>query len=79
MVDLVRLKKFEDERGLLVVQESEVPFVIKRTFWIYGKKNELRGGHGHFRTKLALIAITGSIDIDVASKKKSENIYVGCA
>lgn len=60
---LVDLKVMGDERGLLVALEEnrEVPFDIKRVFYIYGaEKNVTRGEHSHYKTKQFLVALSGS-------------------
>ena len=48
--ELVKLKNFKDERGCLVTIEKGigVPFDIKRVYYIFGNKSNLRRGfHSH--------------------------------
>ncbi|WP_417538247.1 sugar 3,4-ketoisomerase [Marinomonas sp.] len=55
-----------DERGMLVALESmiDVPFDIKRIFYIYGTHPELyRGNHSHYKTKQYLIAVNGTCKV----------------
>lgn len=64
-----------DERGQLIAIESErqVPFDIKRVFYIYGtKKNVSRGSHSHYKTKQYLISVAGSckVTLDDGNGKK---------
>ena len=54
---------FKDSKGTLTVLDGILPFKIVRTFWIYGSDHQLRGGHRHHKTRQALIAIQGSVDI----------------
>ena len=52
--------------GILVPLESnyDVPFPIRRIFYVYGVKNQNdRGKHSHHETKQLLISINGSIDV----------------
>ena len=64
-----------DERGSLSVIENILPFDIKRVFFLYDiKDGEKRGGHGHIKTKMAIVALSGSVDILVANDKE-ENTY----
>ena len=45
---IIQLPKFLDARGNLsfVEQENHIPFVIKRTYWLYDVPGgESRGGH----------------------------------
>ena len=63
MAKLIEIKSISDDRGRLCVIESqkEIPFDIKRVFYIYDiGKNSIRGGHRHKKTKLALICLHGS-------------------
>lgn len=60
------LKKFSADRGDLVVVQSELPFQIKRVFYIFDvPPGAARGGHRHKVTQLALICPIGSCDIDI--------------
>lgn len=55
-----------DARGKLVAIESgvNVPFEIKRVFYIYGTQpNVPRGQHSHHKTKQYLIAVSGSCQV----------------
>lgn len=59
-------KVMGDDRGSLVAIESlsDIPFEIKRVFYIYGtRSNVSRGQHAHFKTKQYLIAVHGSCKI----------------
>jgi hypothetical protein len=56
------LKVLGDSRGKLIAIESslDVPFEIKRVFYIYGTQpNVSRGRHAHYKTKQYLIAVHG--------------------
>jgi hypothetical protein len=57
---------YGDIRGNLIALESEndVPFEIKRVFFIYGAPQDIsRGEHSHHRTKQYLIALSGSCQV----------------
>jgi len=65
-----------DERGQLVALEvdKEIPFDIKRVFYIYGTKpNTPRGNHSHYKTKQYLVAVKGSckVTLDNGTTKKT--------
>lgn len=64
MAELLSLKTFIDTRGRLTVVEKEIPFDIKRFFYIYGVDDSLRGGHRHKTTIQAAICIHGSCTIE---------------
>ena len=55
-----------DERGQLTVIEAQttIPFDIKRVFYIYGTlPNIRRGYHAHFKTRQALVSVSGSCKV----------------
>jgi hypothetical protein len=57
-----------DARGGLAVVESErhVPFPIARVFTVYNVPAESeRGGHAHWQTEQVLVAMAGSIAVDL--------------
>lgn len=62
MPQLISLTTHSDDRGKLTVIEKDLNFEIARVFYIYDS-NQVRGGHGHFKTKMALIAISGRIEV----------------
>ena len=67
-VKLIELPKVLDNRGNLsfVEQNNHIPFVIKRTYWIYDVPGgESRGGHAYKETDEFIIAISGSFDVTV--------------
>lgn len=60
----ITLPTFDDERGVLTVWDREVPFEVKRVFWIYGvPDSHTRAGH---RTSCdqAIFAIAGSFAVN---------------
>ena len=55
-----------DGRGNLVVVEQckQIPFEIKRVFWIFGvPESEKRAGHAHKLQKQFIVAVSGSFDV----------------
>ncbi|MGG4144510.1 FdtA/QdtA family cupin domain-containing protein [Paenibacillus algorifonticola] len=64
-----------DERGLLSVIEGEhnIPFDIKRVFYIYGTKEGVRRGyHGHYKTRQALVSVSGSCKVYLDNLQRKE-------
>ena len=74
MVDsdgLIALPKISDPRGNLTFIQfpQQVPFEVKRVFWIYNvPSGDLRGGHAYKTQKEVIIALTGSFDVVVKGK-----------
>lgn len=63
MAHLINLNTHSDNRGNLTVIEKEIPFNIKRIFYIYGVDSSQRGGHRHKTTIQAAICIHGSCTV----------------
>jgi len=69
--ELILLKTFSDKRGnLSVLDDREIPFPIKRLFYIYGVDNSKRAGHRHKVTFQALISLEGSCRVIVDNGKE---------
>ena len=55
-----------DDRGSLIAleQNKEIPFDIKRTYWIYDVAGgEMRGSHAFKESQEFIIALSGSFDV----------------
>ena len=63
---IIQLPKFLDARGNLsfVQQEEHIPFVIRRTYWLYDVPGgECRGGHAYWENQEFIVAMSGSFDV----------------
>ena len=76
MAKLIQLKSFSDERGNLTVTENQIPFEIRRIFYIYGIDNSVRGGHRHKTTKQAAICLHGSCVVSNNDGKNKEDFLL---
>lgn len=66
-VEILTFPVIGDENGYLTPLEEfqQIPFDVKRVYYIYGiKPNVTRGHHAHKQLKQVLIAISGSVDIN---------------
>ena len=66
IIKLINLPKITDPRGNLSFFESnnQIPFKIKRTYWIYDVPGgEIRGSHAFKESKEFIIALSGSFDV----------------
>lgn len=56
---------FIDHRGSLrVLDQSDLPFDVKRVFWVYNMPAEFRrGNHSHKKCQQYIIALSGSIRV----------------
>ena len=65
---IIELPKVNDPRGNLSVIEEckDIPFKIKRTYWIYDVPGgEKRGGHAYRENQEFIVALSGSFDVVV--------------
>lgn len=77
-VQMLEFQQRGDERGHLVVVEgkSDIPFEIKRVFYIYGSdKDVVRGQHANKRTEFVLINVAGKSKVKVKDGEGNEAIY----
>jgi len=78
----IRLLEFEqhgDERGRLVVAEcgKEIPFNVKRVFYIYGSDaSVVRGCHANKKSEFVLVNVVGTSKVKVEDYKGNTKIYV---
>ncbi len=84
-VKLLQLPKILDRRGNLTFIEgnNQIPFPIKRTYWIYDVPGgQIRGGHAYKELEELIVALSGSFDVvlDDGVEKKTFSLnrsYVG--
>jgi len=65
--------------GFLSFAETggQIPFDIKRTYWIYGNlNNTTRGGHAHKKGGQVLIAFGGNIIVNLTSQSGEEKQFI---
>src|SRR3569623_1897606 len=60
---ILTLPSMVDPRGQLTVLDNVLPFDVLRAFWITRADGQTRGGHRHYQTRQALIAMAGSVDV----------------
>lgn len=76
MAHIINLTTRSDKRGNLTVIEKEIPFTIKRIFYIYGVDDSVRGGHRHKETVQAAICIHGSCIVSNDNGKEQEDFLL---
>lgn len=78
-VKIISFPQKGDERGHLVVCEGsgiDIPFDIKRVFYIYGSDKEvIRGQHANKKTEFVLINVAGTSKVRVKDGKGNEVVY----
>jgi hypothetical protein len=77
--EILEFPQLGDERGQLVVVEElkEIPFKMKRLFYIYGTKGDVaRGQHANRRSQFVLINLMGSCKVMVDDGQKNDVIVL---
>nr|WP_314449420.1 FdtA/QdtA family cupin domain-containing protein [uncultured Lachnoanaerobaculum sp.] len=78
-VKMLSFKQNGDERGHLVVIEGnkDIPFDIKRIFYIYGSDpTVVRGQHANRETEFVLVNVAGKSKVKVYDGKGNEAIFM---
>ena len=71
---LVDVPTFTDERGAISVLDKDLPFQVKRVFWLHHiKDGKARGAHALLDSSEIMVAVHGSfiVDLDDTVNKSS--------
>lgn len=77
-VQMLEFVQHGDERGHLVVVEGlkDIPFAIKRMFYIYGSEaGVVRGRHANRRSEFVLINVAGQSKVRVDDGRGNEAVF----
>ena len=77
-VKMIEFKDMGDERGQLIIVEGgmDIPFEIKRAFYMYGSDDTVvRGQHANKRTEFVLINVAGTSKVKVLDGAGNETIF----
>jgi len=78
-VKIVSFPELGDERGRLVVIEGgkQIPFDVKRVFYIYGSDSDVvRGQHANRDSEFCLINVCGQSKVKVIDQQANEKVFV---
>jgi len=63
---LIDVPTFTDERGAISVMDKELPFQVKRVFWLHHiKDGKDRGAHALLDSSEIMVAVHGSFIVDL--------------
>ena len=63
---LIDVPTFTDERGVICVMDKELPFQVKRVFWLYHiVEGKDRGAHALLDSNEIMVAVHGSFIVDL--------------
>lgn len=72
---IIDIRRYSDTRGYLSVVEGglDIPFEIKRIYYLYMVPEVARGAHAHKELQQLLVATSGSVEVimDDGTQKKS--------
>ncbi len=77
-VQMLEFPQHGDERGHLVIVEGgkDIPFEIKRAFYIYGSDpGVVRGQHANRKTQFVLINVAGKSKVRVKDGEGNEAVF----
>ena len=77
-VKMLEFQQKGDKRGHLVIVEGQrdIPFDIKRIFYIYGSEsNVVRGQHANLRSEFVLINVAGRSKVRVKDGMGNEAVF----
>lgn len=81
VISLAQMLEFQqkgDDRGHLVIVEGnqDIPFEIKRIFYIFGSDSEVvRGQHANRESEFVLINVAGTSKVRVKDGRGNEAVY----
>mgnify|MGYP001852280462 CR=1 FL=1 len=78
VVEMLEFSQKGDERGHLVIVEGnkDIPFEIKRIFYIYGSDSTVvRGQHANRNSEFVLINVAGTSKVRVQDGKGNEAVF----
>jgi dTDP-4-dehydrorhamnose 3,5-epimerase-like enzyme len=89
-IERIRLQKHGDDRGMLIALEQgrNVPFVIRRVYYLYATHDGVRRGrHAHRHLDQLAVAVRGSVSfllddgsgpVEVVLDDPSYGLHLGC-
>lgn len=64
--NLIDIPTFTDERGAISVMDKELPFEVKRVFWLHHiAEGKDRGAHALLDSEEIMVAVHGSFVVDL--------------
>lgn len=75
-VRLFELRRFDEENGTLIpIEDYELPFEIKRCFYVTGVSDRKpRGMHAHVKTQQVLVCPRGTVKVVCVDQDKKEKV-----
>ena len=75
--DLIDIPTFTDERGAISVMDKELPFEVKRVFWLHHiAERKDRGSHALLDSEEIMVAVHGSFVVDLDDTVNNTSILL---
>ena len=73
-----RIKTHSSKTGKLISLSfnKQFPIQVKRVFFLYGKKNKIRGDHAHKKCSQFFFLISGKITLDIKTPSAKKKILL---
>ena len=73
-----KIKSFSKSTGKLIPISfnKQFPLKVRRIFFLYGKKNKIRGDHAHKKCSQFFIPILGKVILDIKTPKMKKKIVL---
>ena len=73
-----KIKSYSSETGKLIplTFNKKFPIKAKRVFFLYGKKNKIRGEHAHKKCSQFIIPIFGKVVLNIKTLKMRKKIIL---
>ena len=75
---IIDIRKYTDNRGYLSVIEGgmDIPFEIKRIYYLYMVPEAARGAHAHKELQQLLVSTSGSVDITLDDGREKKTFHL---
>ena len=74
---LINVPTFTDERGAISVLDKELPFVVRRVFWLHHiLEGKDRGAHALLDSSEIMVAVHGSFVVDLDDTETKTSILL---
>ena len=76
---MIDIRRFSDNRGYLSVVEGgmDIPFEIKRIYYLYLVPEAARGAHAHKQLQQLMIATSGSVHVTLDDGENKKTFVLG--
>ena len=75
--NLIDVPTFTDERGAISVLDKELPFVVRRVFWLHHiLEGKDRGAHALLDSSEIMVAVHGSFVVDLDDTETKTSILL---